>query len=913
MRTIKWGMILTGFSFLLIQFQAGAELGPKASFEGPKVTNQYKASQQIQEFPHIKSPGNFAVQDIAKSGSSYEDNVILPLVVGTEQAIVSQGPQGKGDLLPGFLDNLLTFDDQNKWLSVDDNTYFNPAQEVEAITWPSPNYPEQVVTGQLNANEPDNGNAGLVDFVVRNKEFISNGTQINGYLLVYFDFDGVKVQGSVRSLTHNACTSPKPSSEYTNGTFYYDIAIVNLNGDDYGDVIASDNCGRIVYWAGKAGQQFEAGQSIYEQQDSGYIHSFVTGNFGLTGQGPELVATVHKLLLLANGDNIEKTELVVLRYGVDGGGQAKYNINASTEIPRCFKTFEVAQGNLLGDGTPTFAVTCPSAEAVPAGRRGAANLYIFHKTTLKQIITNLSAPQGVDIGDVNNDSRADVVVALKGLNSIGIFRNNGHGCLESDDCQDHDAESAAYIEVKGPPQYVRLFDFNEDGRLDVGFTTRAANALVKNIFKNVNAIAKQANEDFANANMVYFPNALRASKNSLVSMDLAYGPNVRLNPDEQNLVFSRAVRGAVVPASEVQKLQMLSLVVPPQGDAQKFNMEVGVPQNDWPNVMVAIAGKDEIVGRNLQEVVPAATGDSFQVLINNYVSDPGLRATKIACEDIVGNTYTAKIQGSPPGTHPNHNVTIKINSVVPDAQVQMSGDNKKATIVFPDTTKDYVVNATVTDVESGLSVTQNFNYAFATNCPGEPPTPPPPTTPSPTPTTVPVSPKPTITADPEPVFNVTCPPNPTRVEGFEGDIVQVMAPLFDAQISGNVAAFSVSNVTFEQTNLFDRPIIKGVVAADTGGAIQVQFPLLEWNVPQTYFEYKMDVKMAYSLATSQGVINGDLNCPVILALTSRSVEGSGCGRCSASPIAMGPTQNLGLLILWLVGLAPWAYFRTKRS
>lgn len=63
----------------------------------------------------------------------------------------------------------------------------------------------------------------------------------------------------------------------------------------------------------------------------------------------------------------------------------------------------------------------------------------------------------VAIGDLNGDSKPDVVVANPSLNNIGIFLNTGSGALGP----------GVFLAVSGRPDSVSLADFNSDGHLDI--------------------------------------------------------------------------------------------------------------------------------------------------------------------------------------------------------------------------------------------------------------------------------------------------------------------------------------------------------------------------------------------------------------------------------------------------------------
>lgn len=63
----------------------------------------------------------------------------------------------------------------------------------------------------------------------------------------------------------------------------------------------------------------------------------------------------------------------------------------------------------------------------------------------------------VAVGDLNGDTKPDIVVANPSLNNIGIFLNTGNGMLGS----------GTFLAVSGRPDSVALGDFNSDKHLDI--------------------------------------------------------------------------------------------------------------------------------------------------------------------------------------------------------------------------------------------------------------------------------------------------------------------------------------------------------------------------------------------------------------------------------------------------------------
>ena len=72
--------------------------------------------------------------------------------------------------------------------------------------------------------------------------------------------------------------------------------------------------------------------------------------------------------------------------------------------------------------------------------------------------TNTASPYFIDVGDLNQDSRLDLVVASKGTNDIGVFLGSKSGTF---------VLSKMYSTGTGSSISLALGDLNNDHRLDV--------------------------------------------------------------------------------------------------------------------------------------------------------------------------------------------------------------------------------------------------------------------------------------------------------------------------------------------------------------------------------------------------------------------------------------------------------------
>jgi hypothetical protein len=82
---------------------------------------------------------------------------------------------------------------------------------------------------------------------------------------------------------------------------------------------------------------------------------------------------------------------------------------------------------------------------------------------------NDSYPCSVAVGDFNNDGRLDIVVANSGTNNVGIFLSNGTGSFSNQ------ITYSTYGDSR--PHSVAVLDFNNDTRLDIAVANYGSNSV----------------------------------------------------------------------------------------------------------------------------------------------------------------------------------------------------------------------------------------------------------------------------------------------------------------------------------------------------------------------------------------------------------------------------------------------------
>jgi len=143
---------------------------------------------------------------------------------------------------------------------------------------------------------------------------------------------------------------------------------------------------------------------------------------------------------------------------------------ATTFVSTSELTAAVPAGNVVTAGTASVTVSSPT----PGG--GTSNAVFLQIVTAESQVfltgfdvTSVYAGDGVAVGDLNNDGKADFVVANGCCNYISVFLGNGDGTFRP---------VTTYTTGNGKlPLVPALGDFNGDGNLDLVVTDNASRSV----------------------------------------------------------------------------------------------------------------------------------------------------------------------------------------------------------------------------------------------------------------------------------------------------------------------------------------------------------------------------------------------------------------------------------------------------
>jgi hypothetical protein len=272
--------------------------------------------------------------------------------------------------------------------------------------------PHSVATGHFN-------NDSQLDIVVAN--FWTNNVGV---------FIGHGDGNFSNQTTYSTGYDSRPSS----------VAVGDFNNDNRSDIIVANNgTGAISLFLGYGNGSFSNHITISTGSSSG-LWSITIGDF--------------------NNDN--RLDVAVVNYWSDNlgvfveYGNGSFSNQTTYSIGSGSRPWSVAVGDLNDDGHPDIAVA----------NWGTSNVGIFigygsgSFTAQQTLSTPISSnPYSVAVGDFNDDGQLDITVASFWSNYIGIFLGDGNGTFSSQSTYNTDAWSA--------PISIAVGDFNNDSRLDI--------------------------------------------------------------------------------------------------------------------------------------------------------------------------------------------------------------------------------------------------------------------------------------------------------------------------------------------------------------------------------------------------------------------------------------------------------------
>jgi hypothetical protein len=315
-----------------------------------------------------------------------------------------------------------------------------------------------------------------------------------GMTAMDFDGDGLTdlavANGNDNTVTMylNASTSGVPNLiEQTpmnapSGYYPQSLATGDLDGDGKPDmVMINSNLPDVIVYQNVSTVGHLTMTQLPPLAETGYGDNWVAIG-DLNGDGkPEIVVAELSSSTLAIFPNTSSV------------GSISFGTPITVYLPSAYKPYAVAIADLDGDGKPDLAFTdldnalfsvCRNTTATTGGTISFATHVDFAAG---------NNPQGLAIGDLDNDGRSDIVVANNSDNTLSIYRNTGAAGSIS---------FATTTQVTGQgPWTVQIADMNGDGKLDVvGVSNGSSNISIhQNTGSGPGTITLTANVDYASS------------------------------------------------------------------------------------------------------------------------------------------------------------------------------------------------------------------------------------------------------------------------------------------------------------------------------------------------------------------------------------------------------------------------------
>jgi hypothetical protein len=245
-------------------------------------------------------------------------------------------------------------------------------------------------------------------------------------------------------------TLSRPTTYQTGrDSFPYFLITGDLNNDNQLDIVISDSNSFGVLLG--CGDGTFLTEKKYFVTDSSHPVSIAVGDFN----------NDNRLDIIVTGTDID-TVYVFLGYVSETFVFAPFYSTGAFSQPA-----SIAVGDFNNDTRLDVVVANNGTDNVMVIFGSGYGTFVSHTS---YSTGNNSYPCGVAVGDLNNDSRLDIVVANSGTNSIGIFLSNGTGTFSSQMTYSTGFDSRPYS--------VAVLDFNNDAQLDIAVANYGSNSVI---------------------------------------------------------------------------------------------------------------------------------------------------------------------------------------------------------------------------------------------------------------------------------------------------------------------------------------------------------------------------------------------------------------------------------------------------